>query len=86
MCVVCTGHLLLRFETPCAQEARKGKTAKPKTTQTTKQTTTPTQNHQKRTLEFHLSTSEVRHGEMGTAAVCCLGHEFKLKLLLRVVE
>ena len=30
MCAVCTGHLLLRFETPRTQEAKKRKTAEPK--------------------------------------------------------
>ena len=76
MCAVCTGHLLLRYETPRTQEARTGKTRKPKTAQTTKQTTKPEQQQRARTSEFHLCTSEVRHGETGTAAVCYLGHEF----------
>ena len=86
MCAVCTSHLLLRFETPRTQEAKKGeKQQNPKNPnhQTNHNTN---QKHQKRTSEFQLCTSEVKHGETGTAAVCYLGHEFKIKLLLRAVE
>ena len=86
MCAVCTGHLLLRFETPRTQEAKTGKTTKQKKTKPPNKTTKPKQKQRARTSEFHLCTSEVRHGEKGTAAVCYLGHEFKFKLLLRVVD
>ena len=79
MRAVCTGHLLLRFETPRTQEAKKGKPAKQKTTQNTK-----TSNENKNSEREH--PSEVKQGETGTTAVCYLGHEFKFKLLLRVVD
>ena len=75
MCVVCTGHLLLRFETPRTQEAKKGENSKTNN-KPKHQTSNKTKKTRARTSEFHLCTSEVKQGETGTTAVCYLGHEF----------
>ena len=54
MCAARTGHLLPRFETPRTQEAKKEKTAKPKTTPNTK-----TQQQKQKTASENIGVSSL---------------------------